>query len=168
MTEPSLEPLDDVDAVTQLARRVYQDPVNRAATGWFDQADKAEAIEAMAGLWERRYEAGWTVYRILAEDRTIGLAGLGPLDDVEDPPGLAVYLLEEGRGRGWGTQLAQRLVDRARKAGVPRMETVAHADNRASHRMLEHVGFEAAGPCRAEWAVESGQAWITFANDLSG
>lgn len=166
MARPELETLDDLDAVRRLARQVYEDPANRAATGWFDDADKEQAIEAMVGLWERRREAGWTVYRLLDGDRTVGLAGLGPVDEPDQPPGLAVYLLEEGRGRGWGTRIAQRLVDRARKAGVPRMETVAHADNTASHRMLENAGFEAAGPCEADWAIESGQAWVTFVADL--
>lgn len=166
MTGPELEPLHDIDAVRQLARRVYQDPANRAATGWLDEADKEEAVQALVGLWERRFEAGWSVHRIVDEDQPVGLAGHGPFDDPDRPPGLAVYLLETGRGRGWGTTIAQRLVDRARKAGVRAMETVAHADNMASHTMLERVGFEEAGPCEAEWAVASGQAWLRFVNQL--
>ncbi len=166
MTGPQLEPVHGIDAVRQLAHRVYEDPVNRAATGWFDEADKEEAIEALVGLWERRFEAGWSVHRILVDGQLIGLAGHGPLDEPDRPPGLAVYLLETGRGRGWGTRIAQRLVDQARKAGVETMETVAHADNTASHTMLERVGFQATGPCTAEWAVESGEAWVTFVNEL--
>lgn len=168
MTGPELDPLHDIDAVRQLARRVYEDPANRAATGWFDEADKEDAIQALVGLWERRFEAGWSVHRILADDRLIGLAGHGPFDEPDHPPGLAVYLLEAGRGRGWGTAIAQRLVDQARTAGVETMETVAHAENTASHTMLERVGFQATGPCTAEWAVESDQAWTIFVNDLDG
>ncbi len=168
MASLELEPIDELDAVRQLAGRIYADPVNRAATGWFDEADKAEAIEALTGLWERRFEAGWTVHRIVHEGEAVGLAGLGPLDEPDEPPGLAVYLLEAGRGHGWGTEIAQRLVDRARKAGVERMETVAHGGNVASHRMLATVGFQVAGPCQAEWALGSDEPWITFVNELDG
>ncbi len=166
MTGPTLQPLHDIDAVRQLAHRVYQDPANRAATGWFQEDDKDEAIEALVDLWERRFKAGWSIHQIVDEDQLIGLAGHGPFDEPDHPPGLAVYLLEAGRGRGWGTRIAQRLVDQARKAGVQAMETVAHAENTASHAMLERVGFEEAGPCEAEWAVASGEPWLRFVNEL--
>ncbi|MDX1612031.1 MAG: GNAT family N-acetyltransferase [Candidatus Thermoplasmatota archaeon] len=165
MPEPAtLVPLSHPVSLEALAYRIYEEEANRQATGWMHEEDKGEAIASLVGLWHRRAAKGWTTYAIQRDGRTVGLAGFGPVTDPDDPPGLGVYLLE--RGQGIGSWAACELVERARKAGAKRMETVAHAGNMASHRMLEKAGFRRGGPCEAAWAVASGEPWVVWVLDL--
>jgi RimJ/RimL family protein N-acetyltransferase len=76
--------------------------------------------------------------------KPIGRAGVhhGPRQDLEE---LEVnYLIAEPwRGQGYATEVVQAVVDHVRSAhGVTRLAAMISADNAASRRVAEKVGFE--------------------------
>jgi RimJ/RimL family protein N-acetyltransferase len=57
----------------------------------------------------------------------------------------AVTVADEWQGRGIGTDLARRLVERARANGIVRLQATTLAENRTSHRLLRGLGFTVYG-----------------------
>lgn len=131
--------------------------------GWTEADDTAEALEAIHGLWERRFEEGWRILEVRHEDERAGLAGLGPIED-DGTAWWAVYLVE--RGKGIGREVGRRLIEQARKQGATTLVAVTWAKNDASQRMLEALGFEDIGPAPYDWADESQLDWLQYRQEL--
>lgn len=153
---PSLEPIEDPAQLEAVVERVFSDPGARKGMGWTEADDPAEAIEAIEGLWQHRFEEGWVLEAVHADGVLAGLAGYGPVDAPE--PLVAVYLLR--RGEGIGTWATDQFIERAREQGARAVRAITWARNTGSRRMLEAIGFEAVGPVDARWARESELEWI--------
>lgn len=140
-----------------LVDAVFADAEVRRGMGWTPEDDVDEAMAAIHGLWEHRFEGGWTLWRIHAADALVGLAGLGPVDEEDETAWSAVYLLE--RGEGFGARVTERLVEHARQVGACALVAVTWAENEAAKALLEVTGFEPEGPARYDWAKESELSW---------
>lgn len=160
---PSLEPVTDGDELTTLVETVFSDPGARRGMGWTEDDDPEEAMEAISGLWAKRFERGWRIYDVRREGQRVGLAALGPPEEPE--PWWAVYLLE--RGEGLGKAIGRRLVERARRDGADALLAVTWVKNAASRGMLEALGFEQQGPAPYDWAEESELAWLAYRRELA-
>lgn len=69
---------------------------------------------------------------------------LRPYAELEAPGSLyisGVALLPEYRGRGIGTRMMRAMHERARREGLPKLSLVAFADNVASVRLYERLGY---------------------------
>lgn len=159
----SLEPVAGKDELEALVADVFADPGTRRGMGWTEDEDPEEALEAIWGLWERRFAADWRIYEVRHEDERAGLAGLGPIEDGQ--AWWAVYLLE--RGEGLGTATGERLVEQARQQGARTLIAVTWKQNEASRAMLETLGFEEEGPAPYDWAEESELSWLRYRRELA-
>lgn len=159
----SLETVTDDDELADLVEAVFSDPGTRRGMGWTEDDDPEEAMEAISGLWEKRFERGWRIYDVRREGERVGLAALGPPDEAE--PWWAVYLLD--RGEGLGKAVGRRLVEQARRDGASAVLAVTWAENAASRGMLEALGFEERGPAPYGWAEESELAWLAYRRELT-
>lgn len=158
----TLAPVDERAGVRELVDDVFSDPETRRGIGWTEADDPERAREAITDLWDRRFDEGWRVLEVRAGEARAGMAGLGPVEDGE--AWWAVYLLE--RGRGLGRAVGRRLAGRARRQGVRELVAVTWAENDASRRMLEALGFDERGPAPYEWAEESALAWVEYRRRL--
>jgi [ribosomal protein S5]-alanine N-acetyltransferase len=84
----------------------------------------------------------------------IGIIGLAP-DDADQSAELGYYIGRPYWGRGFATESAQAIVRRGFEAlGYAKLTSGYHADNPASGRVLEKLGFKPVGrstrPCLAE------------------
>lgn len=72
---------------------------------------------------------------------------------------IAYSLVPGERGKGYGTEAAQMLVDFLFLSyDIPCIQATAHVDNVASHRVLEKVGFKKEGIIRKRFYIQ-GQ-WV--------
>jgi RimJ/RimL family protein N-acetyltransferase len=58
---------------------------------------------------------------------------------------LAFAVADEWQGRGVGTDLARRVVERARENGIVHLRATTLSDNRPAHRLLRRLGFTVCG-----------------------
>jgi RimJ/RimL family protein N-acetyltransferase len=96
--------------------------------------------------------SGETVFAIAHDGELIGCAGYMPLDDARAEIGY--WLGKPWWGRGLATEAARALVQDAFEAGgFEQIDTGHFADNAASGRVLEKLGFkyihDEMRPCRA-------------------
>lgn len=162
-SELRLEPVGSEDELQALVEHVFSDPGARRGMGWTEDDDPAEAMEAIWGLWERRFADGWQAYEVRHAGDSAGLAGLGPIEGGQ--AWWAVYLVK--RGEGLGTETGRRLVDRARERDVETLIAVTWTENEASRRMLETLGFREEGPAPYDWAEESELSWLRYRRKLA-
>jgi RimJ/RimL family protein N-acetyltransferase len=66
-----------------------------------------------------------------------------PGDDVEADVAFAVA--DDWQGQGVGSDLARRLIERAKANGIARLTASTLADNRPAHRLLRGLGFTVCG-----------------------
>lgn len=156
--ELNLARVESPGALEDLVHDVFSDPQVRRGMGWTEADDTDEALEAIWGLWERRFREGWRLFEVRHQDERAGLAGLGPVE--EATAWWAVYLTE--RGRGLGQAIGRRLAKRAREEGAEELVAVTWARNQASQGMLEALGFESVGPAPYDWARESELEWLEY------
>jgi ribosomal protein S18 acetylase RimI-like enzyme len=107
-----------------------------------------DVIEATWGPWDdavqRRFHRAWfrpeTIEVVLVDGRRAGMLQAGP-----DAAGTfyisRIEVAREVQGRGIGTTLLCRLVDRARVAGAPAVELHVLQLNRA-RELYERLGFQ--------------------------
>lgn len=158
-----LQRVEDVSLLEDLVDSVFADPQARRGMGWTAEDDPEEAMEAIWGLWHRRFQHGWRLFTVVHEDRRAGLAGLGPVEE-DGTAWWAVYLLE--RGQGIGPRVGHQLIERATRDGVRELIAVTWAKNEASRSMLEDLGFEEEGPAPYDWARESPLSWCEYRLEL--
>ncbi len=95
-------------------------------------------------LYQQYQGDGHAFFVIESDGQVIGGAGIAPLLGGE--PGVCelrkMYLLPEGRGKGWGRQLLQKCLDAARKLGfsICYLETVNRMDR--AQRLYLAAGFQ--------------------------
>jgi RimJ/RimL family protein N-acetyltransferase len=149
--------------LTELVDDVFEDPQARRGLGWTEADDIEEAMASIRWLFDHRYEKGWQLYEVRADDERAGIAGLGPVEDGE--AWWAVYLTV--RGRGLGQRVGEQLIARAEREGAREVVAATWARNGASRRMLETLGFDDVGPATYEWAEDSQLTWIEYRRELA-
>jgi phosphinothricin acetyltransferase len=98
--------------------------------------------------WQARTAQGYPV--LIARD-ALGVAGFGSFGDFRAWPGYrftvehTLHVRADARGRGIGTQLLRALIARAGALGKHVMIAGVDADNAASIRLHERLGFTRAG-----------------------
>lgn len=163
---PTLRQLTSEQDAMAVARAVFSDPEARRGMGWTEQDDAEEAKESILGLWRHRFHGDWALFAIDVDDRDVGLAGLGSGSQADEPPWVAVYLLERGSGLGrWATE---QLLDLAAGQGHETVRAVTWAENERGRGLLGALGFEDQGPAKYPWAEESGMVWLVYEHRLTG
>ncbi len=81
------------------------------------------------------------------------LAGVIGLDDGE----LGYWLARRAQGRGYATEAAAAVVDRAFAQGAESLSSGHFTDNHRSARVLEKLGFRPTGFCEMECKARDGQ-----------
>src|SRR5215469_10729626 len=105
-------------------------------------------VEEQRGWWQARTAQGYPV--LIARD-ALGVAGFGTFGDFRAWPGYrftvehTLHVRADARGRGIGTQLLRALIARAGALGKHVMIAGVDADNAASIRLHERLGFTRAG-----------------------
>ena len=101
--------------------------------------------------WRTRVAQGYPVLVAVSDDGVVGFATFG---DFRAWPGYrftvdhSVHVRADRRGGGVGSQLVRELVDRATQLGKHVMIAGVDADNAASIRFHERLGFESAAHLR--------------------
>jgi len=143
--------MEDAEAI----RAIYNDAVLNT-TAVFDYT----AREPQAQRDWLQMKAGQQLPVLVAEDAgtVLGYASYGPfrpwpayLYTVEN----AIYIAPQSRGKGIGTQLLAPLLQIAKERGLRTMIAGITADNTASLRLHEKLGYSQAGVIReAGWKFE--------------
>jgi RimJ/RimL family protein N-acetyltransferase len=74
-----------------------------------------------------------------------GVARYATAPGDDDEADVAFAVADEWQGRGIGTDLARRLVERARANGMVRLQATTLAENRTAQRLLRGLGFTVYG-----------------------
>jgi len=107
--------------------------------------DQPVTLADRAAWWRSRVDADYPVLVAQDESGIVGFASFGPF---RAPVGYrftveqSVYVRNDRRGRGIGGNLVRALVERARRLGTHTMIAGVDADNAASLRFHERLGFE--------------------------
>jgi L-amino acid N-acyltransferase YncA len=133
---------DAVEADLPAVLDIFNDVV---ATSTAIYMDSPTTLDERANWWRSRISAGYPV--IVSEDET-GVAGFASYGEFRGRPGYrftvehSVYVRSDRRGDGVGAALMQELIDRATRAGMHVMIAGVDAENAASLRFHERLGFE--------------------------
>jgi phosphinothricin acetyltransferase len=107
--------------------------------------EKPVSVDDRLRWWQSRHDQGHPVIVVAEHDTIIGFASFG---DFRASPGYCytvehtIHLAASWRGRGVGTRLMSELITRARIAEKHVMVGGVDADNLASLRFHERLGFE--------------------------
>ena len=127
---------------------IYNDVI---ATSTAIYSDVPVTLEERRQWWRSRTTQGYPV--LVARDAH-GVAGFATFGDFRAWPGYrftvehSVHVRANGRGQGVGTLLVQALLPRAAALGKHVMMAGVDADNAASIRFHERLGFERSGHLR--------------------
>jgi phosphinothricin acetyltransferase len=127
---------------------IYNDVI---ATSTAIYSDVPVTLEERRQWWRSRTAQG---YPVLAARDAHGVAGFATFGDFRAWPGYrftvehSVHVRANGRGQGVGTLLVQALLPRAAALGKHVMMAGVDADNAASIRFHERLGFERSGRLR--------------------
>ena len=127
---------------------IYNDVI---ATSTAIYSDLPVTLEERRQWWRSRTAQG---YPVLAARDAHGVAGFATFGDFRAWPGYrftvehSVHVRANGRGQGVGTLLVQALLPRAAALGKHVMMAGVDADNAASIRFHERLGFERSGHLR--------------------
>ena len=127
---------------------IYNDVI---ATSTAIYSDVPVTLEERRQWWRSRTAQG---YPVLAARDAHGVAGFATFGDFRAWPGYrftvehSVHVRANGRGQGIGTLLVQALLPRAAALGKHVMMAGVDADNAASIRFHERLGFERSGHLR--------------------
>src|SRR5580765_1096807 len=127
---------------------IYNDVI---ATSTAIYSDVPVTLEERRQWWRSRTAQG---YPVLAARDAHGVAGFATFGDFRAWPGYrftvehSVHVRANGRGQGVGTLLVQALLPRAAALGKHVMMAGGDADNAASIRFHERLGFERSGHLR--------------------
>jgi len=127
---------------------IYNDVI---ATSTAIYSDVPVTLEERRQWWRSRTAQG---YPVLAARDAHGVAGFATFGEFRAWPGYrftvehSVHVRANGRGQGIGTLLVQALLPRAAALGKHVMMAGVDADNAASIRFHERLGFERSGHLR--------------------
>lgn len=119
----------------------------------YTRADAVGFVEIIAQRPDER------PYAITLDDRLIGVVGFsfGP----GKPPEFGYWLGEPFWGKGFMTEAARALIEAAHQTGVfDRIAALALADNAASLRVLEKIGFSRIGQGKGKLGMIEGKPII--------
>ncbi|WP_439853698.1 GNAT family N-acetyltransferase [Pseudomonas yamanorum] len=141
-----MEIIDATDDHIPGIRDIYNDAVENSTAIWNDcKVDSDNRRAWLAG----RALAGYPVLvAIDTDNRVLGYASFGDWrawDGYRHTVEHSVYVRADKRGNGIGKLLLMALIDRARRIGKHVMVAGIEAENLASIRMHERLGFELAG-----------------------
>jgi RimJ/RimL family protein N-acetyltransferase len=115
----------------------------------------AEALESIRRGHARQADLEpplglWAIVRLDSERRDpIGTVLLMPLEDTDGPTDqieIGWHLHPDEQGRGYATEAAQALLDRARAAGIAQVLALTDLDNAPSQRVARRLGMVDDGP----------------------
>ena len=132
--------LEDVPALMSL----YND-LGVATTASYD-LEPVPAAERLAWLWQHQ-KAGWPVL-VAVEDGVIGYAAYGafrPKAGYAHTAETSVYVREDHQRAGVGRDLMGALIDIAREHDIHALISLVDAENDASIRFHESLGFTTVG-----------------------
>jgi L-amino acid N-acyltransferase YncA len=100
--------------------------------------------------WAAWDAAHLTAHRFVAEDdgRVVGWIALSPVSTrpcYEGVAEISVYVDEDARGRGVGSELLAAVVESAERAGFWTLQTSVFPENEASLALLRRYGFRTVG-----------------------
>ena len=127
---------------------IYNDVV---ATSTAIYRDEPMAFAEYEQWWRARVAQGYPVLVAVSNDVVVGFATFG---DFRAWPGYrftvehSVHVRSDRRGVGVGSQLVRALIERATQLGKHVMIAGVDADNAASIRFHERLGFESAAHLR--------------------
>lgn len=132
----------DIPGIT----RIYNDAVLNTTAIW----NEVEVDEANRAAWlGDRNKAGYPVLvAIDSEGMVAGYASFGDWrawDGYRHTVEHSVYVRADGRGKGVGAAMMTVLIERARGCGKHVMVAGIEAENEASLRLHERLGFEKTG-----------------------
>lgn len=140
----ALRPLEEDDA--EFVRGLVNDPEVRRGTGHDTPttlADERESIETL------REGDDWTAFLVTVDGERVGLAGTS---DVRESVGVAevgYFYHPDAWGKGYATDALECLVGYAfDERRLHKLYALLYADNDASLRVLEKVGFRKEGHFR--------------------
>jgi L-amino acid N-acyltransferase YncA len=115
---------------------------------WDGMRDGLATFETEVPAWEA-WAAAHSV-RLAAErgGEVVGFATLSPASSRRCYAGVAensVYVARAAQGQGIGRALLEKLISRARAAGIWTIQTSIFPENRASLALHEHCGFRVVG-----------------------
>jgi L-amino acid N-acyltransferase len=128
----------DIDRVAAIYNEVL-----RTSTAIFN--DRPVSVEDRVKWWRGRVEQGYPVLVALEGEAVVGFASFG---EFRSWPGYrftvehTVHVHSEFRGKDVGSALMRELIERARVAGKHVMVGGVDAENVASLRFHERMGFE--------------------------
>jgi RimJ/RimL family protein N-acetyltransferase len=117
---------------------------------------QAPPLKEVARFVRRNLEKGYPQSVALVESRVVGWCDIVPVDRPTMAHGgtLGVGVLAEFRGRGIGTGLISATLERARGAGLTRVELSVRHGNQRALPLYERLGFVAEGVKRRAVRVD--------------
>lgn len=87
------------------------------------------------------------VYYAIDGDKVVGWCDVFPEDNPHQNHrgGLGMGLLPEYRGRGIGSQLLEKVIDKAKEFGLEKIELHVYTTNKSAIALYEKFGFEEEG-----------------------
>jgi L-amino acid N-acyltransferase len=128
----------DIESVTEIYNEVLK-------TSTAIYSDRPASVEERMAWWKGRVAEGYPVLVAVEGEVVAGFASFG---DFRSSPGYrftvehTVHVGSGYRGRGVGTALVRKLVERARAAGKHVVVGGVDAENEGSLRFHERMGFE--------------------------
>jgi len=124
---------------------IYNDAVANTTAIWNDTlVDLDDRLD-----WFRTRRArGFPIFVAERDGRVVGYASYGDwraFDGYRHTAEHSIYVHRDMRGRGVGRRLLASLIDRARAAGIHVMIAGIEAENEASIRLHESLGFRVVG-----------------------
>jgi RimJ/RimL family protein N-acetyltransferase len=104
-----------------------------------------DLADARAWMARARLTPGACVYTLIDRQsgRIVGAAGISPMADQPERMELSLWIGEPHAGRGYGTEAAQAVIDRAfAETGLTVLWGVARVTNSAARRVMEKCGFQ--------------------------
>jgi L-amino acid N-acyltransferase YncA len=117
---------------------------------WDGMRDGLATFETEVPSWQEWDAAHLRDHRLVAvmQEEVVGWAALSPASKRRCYSGVAensVYVARHARGRGIGRALLEKLITRARLAGIWTIQTSIFPENRASLVLHQRCGFRVVG-----------------------